>query len=68
MIVIVTKGEVFPAGRFVDIAKEHGARVCVVNKDQNHLGSLLVREKKDWVFEGDGAEILPVLFEGILLN
>ncbi|TVY39838.1 hypothetical protein LSUB1_G002561 [Lachnellula subtilissima] len=27
MIVIGTKGEVFPAGKFVDIAKEKGARV-----------------------------------------
>jgi len=68
MIVIGTKGEVFPAGKFVDIAKEKGARVCVVNMDKNHLGTLVAREKKDWVFEGNAAEILPVLFEGILLN
>ncbi|TVY75792.1 NAD-dependent protein deacylase [Lachnellula suecica] len=68
MIVIGTKGEVFPAGRFVDIAKGKGARICVVNMDKNHLGMLTVREKKDWVFEGNAAEILPVLFEGILLN
>ncbi|TVY13481.1 NAD-dependent protein deacylase [Lachnellula arida] len=68
MIVIGTKGEVFPAGKFVDIAKEKGARVCVVNMDKSHLGTLTAREKKDWVFEGNAAEILPVFFEGILLN
>jgi len=68
MIVIGTKGEVYPAGRFVDIAKEKGARICVVNMDKDHIGSLVVREGKDWVFEGDAAEILPVLFEGVLLN
>jgi len=68
MIVIGTRGEVYPAGRFVDIAKEKGARICVINMDKNHLGLLTPREKKDWVFEGNAAEILPVLFEGILLN
>jgi hypothetical protein len=36
--------------------------------DKNHLGTLVAREKKDWVFESNAAEILPVLFEGILLN
>ena len=67
MMVIGTMAEVYPAARFVQTAKEKGARTAVVNLGEGHLGGHQLR-KQDWLFEGDSAEILPVLFEGILEN
>jgi len=67
MIVIGTQAEVFPAARFVHKAREKGARIAIVNLDGNHVGGLTLRQK-DWVFEGSADEVLPVLFEGVLLN
>jgi NAD-dependent deacetylase sirtuin 5 len=67
MLVIGTTAQVYPAARFVQRAKEKGARIAVINMDAGHLGDMVVR-KQDWVFEGNAAEILPVLFEGTLEN
>jgi NAD-dependent SIR2 family protein deacetylase len=67
MMVIGTMAEVYPAARFVQLAKDKGARIAVVNLDGGHLGGIQLR-KQDWLFEGDAAEILPVLFEGTLEN
>lgn len=67
MLVVGTMAEVMPAARFVTIAKSRGARLCFVNMDGGHTGDVVVREK-DWVFVGDAAVVLPVIFEGILLN
>lgn len=68
MMVIGTMAEVYPAARFVQKAREKGARIAVVNLDAGHDGGFTVREGKDWFFQGDAAEILPVLFEGVLEN
>jgi NAD-dependent SIR2 family protein deacetylase len=67
MMVIGTMAEVYPAARFVQKAKEKGARVAFINLDGDHLGGNEIR-KQDWLFEGDAAEILPVLFQGTLEN
>jgi NAD-dependent SIR2 family protein deacetylase len=67
MLVIGTMAQVYPAARFVEKAKEKGARVAVVNLDGGHSGGMTMR-KQDWTFAGDVEEVLDVLFEGILLN
>jgi NAD-dependent deacetylase sirtuin 5 len=67
MMVVGTRAEVFPAARFVQTTKEKGARIAVINLDGSHLGGHHLR-KQDWLFEGDAAEVLDVLFDGILQN
>lgn len=67
MMVIGTMAEVYPAARFVQRAKEKGARITVINLDGGHLGGNKIR-KQDWLFEGDAAQILPALFQGTLEN
>lgn len=66
-MVIGTMAEVYSAARFVQKAKDKGARIVIINLDGGHLGGRHLR-KQDWLFEGDAAEILPVLFEGTLEN
>ena len=67
IMVIGTTAQVYPAARFVQRAKEKGARIAVINLDGGHLGDNELR-MQDWLFEGSAAEILPVLFEGTLEN
>lgn len=67
MMVIGTTAQVYPAARFIQRAREKGARIAVINLDAGHLGDNELR-KQDWVFEGNAEEILPVLFEGTLVN
>jgi NAD-dependent SIR2 family protein deacetylase len=66
-MVIGTTAQVYPAARFVQRAKGKGTRIAVINMDAGHLGDNVLR-RQDWVFEGNAAEILPVLFEGTLEN
>jgi NAD-dependent deacetylase sirtuin 5 len=67
MMVIGTSAQVYPAARFVQRAKEKGARIAVINLDAGHFGDNELRTQ-DWLFEGDAADILPILFEGTLEN
>ncbi|PVH76467.1 DHS-like NAD/FAD-binding domain-containing protein [Cadophora sp. DSE1049] len=67
MLVIGTMAEVYPAARFVHLAKEKGARVAIINLDAEHTGGIGLG-KNDWMFGGDVEEVLEVLFEGVLLN
>jgi NAD-dependent deacetylase sirtuin 5 len=67
MLVIGTMVQVYPAVRFIEIAKEKGARATVVNLDGEYTGEMTMR-KQDWMFAGDVKEGLEVLFEGVLLN
>lgn len=67
MPVVGTTAQVYPAAKFVQRAKEEGARIAVIDIDEGHLGHNVLR-KQDWVFEGNAEEILPALFEGTLEN
>ena len=67
MLVIGTTAEVYPAARFLQIARERGARIAYVNLNADHTGAMNLG-KRDWVFAGDVEEVLEVLFEGVLLN
>ncbi|KAI9738947.1 MAG: hypothetical protein M1818_005261 [Claussenomyces sp. TS43310] len=68
MMVIGTTAEVWPAAGFIGAARQKGARVAVINMDSRHLGGSGTLKKKDWMFQGDAGQILPILFEGVLEN
>jgi len=65
IIVIGTSAKVFPAAGYIDEARDQGARVCVVNMDENDAppGGW---EAGDWFFRGDAAELVPKLLEPIV--
>jgi NAD-dependent deacetylase sirtuin 5 len=60
ILVIGTSAKVYPAAGYVDAARDHGARVAVINMDENDVPAGGWR-KGDWFFQGDAAEIIPVL-------
>ncbi|CAH0022716.1 unnamed protein product [Clonostachys rhizophaga] len=63
MLVIGTGATVQPAANYVRQAQRAGAAVAVVNPDADAQAGL---GKKDFFFQGDAAELLPVLFEGVI--
>ena len=63
MLVIGTAATVYPAAGYVRKAKRKGAVVVVVNPDPDAAQGL---DGGDFFFQGDAAEILPVLFEGLI--
>ena len=66
MLVIGTTAVVYPAAGYVQRARDKGARVAVINFDDAELGSAKNLGKKDFLFLGDAAEILPKLFEPVI--
>jgi NAD+-dependent protein deacetylase sirtuin 5 len=65
IMVIGTSSKVYPAAGYVDEARDRGARVCVVNMDENDLPAG-GRQKGDWFFKGDAAQIVPRLLEPVI--
>jgi NAD+-dependent protein deacetylase sirtuin 5 len=66
MLVIGTSSKVWPAAGYVDIARDKGARVAVVNMDRNDTpGGADGLEPGDWFFEGDASEIVPELLKSV---
>lgn len=63
MIVIGTAAAVYPAAGYTHKAQRKGARVVVVNPDPDAAKGLY---SNDFFFQGDAAEILPQLFEGVI--
>lgn len=63
MIVVGTAAAVYPAAAYTRKAQRKGARVAVVNPDPGSANGLSGR---DFFFQGDAAEILPQLFEGVI--
>jgi len=65
IIVIGTSARVYPAAGYIDEARERGARVCVVNMDENDrpAGGWM---QGDWFFQGDAATIVPRLLEPVI--
>ncbi|RYP04347.1 hypothetical protein DL765_010228 [Monosporascus sp. GIB2] len=63
MLVIGTAAAVYPAAGYTRKAQRRGATVAVVNPDPNSAEGL---RSKDFFFQGDAAEILPQLFEGVI--
>lgn len=60
ILVIGTSAKVFPAAAYVEEAREHGAKVAVINMDENDVPPGGWSEG-DWFFQGDAAEIIPAL-------
>jgi NAD-dependent deacetylase sirtuin 5 len=63
-LVIGTSARVFPAAAYIEEVRAKGARVAIFNKDgdvpANGVGS------RDWLFQGDAAELLPELLRPII--
>lgn len=65
ILVIGTSAKVYPAAGYIDIARQRGARVCVVNMEEGDAPAGGWRAG-DWVFKGDAAEIVPRLLEPVV--
>lgn len=65
ILVVGTSAAVNPAASYVEIAREKGARVAVVNMDREHLPSSGLK-KGDWFFEGDASVILPEILKPVI--
>ncbi|RYO86374.1 hypothetical protein DL762_004790 [Monosporascus cannonballus] len=63
MLVIGTAAAVYPAAGYTRQAQRRGATVAVVNPDPDSAEGL---GSRDFFFQGDAAEILPQLFEGVI--
>lgn len=65
IIVIGTSAKVYPAAGYIDEARTKGARVCVINMDENDrpAGGWM---KGDWFFKGDAAVLVPKLLEPVI--
>lgn len=64
ILVVGTSAKVYPAASYVDIAREKGARLAVVNMDRADTpGGVNGLDEGDWFFEGDAGTILPELLK-----
>ncbi|KNG49892.1 nad-dependent deacetylase sirtuin-5 [Stemphylium lycopersici] len=65
IMVIGTSAKVYPAAGYVDLARDYGARVAIINMDPNDIpaGGLY---NEDWFFEGDAAQIVPELLKSVI--
>lgn len=63
MLVIGTAAAVYPAAGYTNHAQRQGATVVVINPDPNAKKGL---RNRDFFFQGDAAEILPRLLEGVI--
>lgn len=60
MLVIGTSAQVWPAAGYVDEARAKGARIAVINMDEDDLPPGEMTER-DWVFKGDAGILIPQL-------
>ncbi|KAF2194202.1 putative SIR2 family histone deacetylase [Zopfia rhizophila CBS 207.26] len=65
MLVIGTSAEVYPGTAYFEAARKKGARVAVVNLDQEDVG-LLALEEQDWYFQGDAAVLVPEILKLVI--
>lgn len=65
IMVIGTSAKVYPAAGYVDLARDYGARVAIINMDPNDVpaGGLY---NEDWFFQGDAAQIVPELLKSVI--
>ncbi|KAJ5168569.1 NAD-dependent protein deacylase [Penicillium canariense] len=64
ILVIGTSSSVYPAAGYVDVARNHGAKVVVVNMEKD----MPTRGKGacDWFFQGDAGVIVPEILKSII--
>ncbi|KAK2808688.1 hypothetical protein FQN50_004553 [Emmonsiellopsis sp. PD_5] len=65
VLVIGTAATVHPIVPLVTEARKRGAKVCVVNPDQESAEKVGGLEEGNWWFRGGAEEVLPVVFKGI---
>jgi len=65
MLVIGTSARVYPAAGYVDEARAKGARIAVVNMDEDDApaGGM---SANDWFFVGDAAQIVPDMLKSVV--
>ncbi|KAI4868397.1 DHS-like NAD/FAD-binding domain-containing protein [Hypoxylon rubiginosum] len=63
MLVVGTAATVYPAAGYTRKAQRRGAVVAVVNPDPDSAAGL---SQNDFFFQGDAAQVLPQLFEGVI--
>jgi NAD-dependent deacetylase sirtuin 5 len=63
MLVIGTSSKVYPAAGYTEIARKKGARVAVINMDEDDAFGL---RSGDWFFKGDAGEIVPEILKSII--
>jgi NAD-dependent deacetylase sirtuin 5 len=65
MMVIGTSAQVYPAAGYVNLAREKGARVAVINMERSDIpeGGL---DRDDWFFQGDAGEIVPEILKSVI--
>lgn len=64
ILVIGTSSSVYPAALYVDVARNRGAKVVVVNmeKDMPNRG----QGTCDWFFQGDASVIVPEILKSVI--
>lgn len=65
ILVVGTSAAVYPAARYVDVARDKGAKIAVVNMDRDHMPRSGMKEG-DWFFEGDASAILPEMLREVI--
>ena len=63
MLVIGTSSQVYPAAGYTDIARKKGAKVAVINTDEDDAVGL---KSGDWFFQGDAGEIVPEILKSVI--
>jgi NAD+-dependent protein deacetylase sirtuin 5 len=63
MLVIGTSSQVYPAAGYTDIARKKGAKVAVINMDEDDAVGL---KSGDWFFQGDAGEIVPEILKSVI--
>ena len=63
MLVIGTSSKVYPAAGYTEIARRKGARVAVINMDEDDAFGL---RSGDWFFQGDAGEIVPEILKSVI--
>ena len=66
IMVIGTSAKVYPAAGYVDIARERGAKVAVINMDKADMPRLQGTQTVDWFFEGDAGIIVPEILKAVV--
>lgn len=64
ILVIGTSARVYPAAEYVDIARDRGAKVALVNMEKD-----MPRHGKgdcDWFFQGDASVVVPEILKGVI--
>ena len=66
IMVIGTSAKVYPAAGYVDVARQKGARVAVVNVDRADApGGRNGLVEGDWFFQGDAGVVVPEMLKTV---